>query len=207
VNFIDGGLQTEGVRFTLLEATTNSRDFLRIRAASNREVIRSPFTVYREPGRQVVIEPGNYEFHRGGFRIQTANQRPISFSLNAFLGGFYTGSRDNYNAQVRFQARKFIVEGGIEYNDISLPQGDFITRLVTMNTQYAFTSNFYWVTNVQYDNVSEVVGVNTRLQWIPKAGQEGFIVLNYNMEDTDKDNDFQALSADLSVKFTYTLRY
>ncbi len=207
VNFIDGGLQTERLRFSILEATTNSRDFLRIRLASNKEVVRQPFTVYSEPGRQVVIEAGSYEFHRGGFRIATANQRPISFSLNTFLGDFYNGTRSNYNGQVRYQARKFIIEGGYEFNDISLPQGDFITRLVTLNTQYAFTSNFYWVTNVQYDNVSEVLGVNTRLQWIPEAGQEGFIVLNYNMEDVDKDNDFQALSADLSVKFTYTFRY
>ena len=207
VNFIEGGLQTERLRFSVLEATTNSRDFLRIRLASNKEVVKQPFVVYREPSRQVVIEPGSYQFYRGGIRIATANQRPISFSLNTFLGDFYNGTRSNYNGQIRYQARKFIIEGGYEFNDISLPQGDFITRLITLNTQYAFTSNFYWVTNVQYDNVSEVLGVNTRLQWIPEAGQEGFIVLNYNVEDADKDNDFQALSADLSVKFTYTFRY
>lgn len=207
VNFIDGGLQSEAVRLTWLEVTTNSRDFLRFRSAANQEVIRQPFTVYRSGGKRVVIEPGSYDFHRGGFRIQTADQRAVSFSLNAFLGGFYTGSRDNYNAQVRFQARRFIVEAGYDYNSISLPQGDFTTRLITLNTQYAFTSNFYWVTNVQYDNVSETVGMNTRLQWIPKAGQEGFIVFNYNMEDVDKDNTFRAMNADLSIKFTYTLRY
>jgi len=45
------------------------------------------------------------------------------------------------------------------------------------------------------------------LQWIPRAGQEGFIVLNYNMEDADKDNEFHALTSDLSIKFTYTFRY
>lgn len=207
VNSIDGGLQSEALRYTFLEVTTNSRDFLRLRGAANKEVIRQPFVVYRSGGRQVVIEPGAYEFHRGGFRIQTADQRPVSFSLNAFGGGFYTGSRDNYNAQMRFQFRRFILDAGYDYNSISLPQGDFITRLITLNTQYAFTSNFYWVTNVQYDNVSELIGVNTRLQWIPKAGQEGFIVFNYNLEDADKDNDFQAMSGDLSIKFTYTLRY
>jgi hypothetical protein len=49
--------------------------------------------------------------------------------------------------------------------------------------------------------------MNTRLQWIPKAGQEGFIVFNYNMADVDKDNTFRAMNADLSIKFTYTLRY
>jgi len=60
---------------------------------------------------------------------------------------------------------------------------------------------------VQYDNVSEILGINTRLQWIPKAGQEGFIVLNYNMEDQDKDNDFRSLTRDISIKFRYIFRF
>ena len=60
---------------------------------------------------------------------------------------------------------------------------------------------------LQYDNASEEVGINTRLQWIPEAGQEGFIVLNYALEDRDKDNIFRSASADLSIKFKYTLRY
>ena len=107
----------------------------------------------------------------------------------------------------RLQGKKFIIEAGYEFNDISLPQGDFITRLVTLNTQYAFSSNLYWVSLAQYDNISEVLGINTRLQWIPEAGQEAFIVLNYNLEDIDKDNEFQSMSTDLSVKFRYTFRF
>lgn len=207
VNFIDGGLQTERVRYTLFEANNNTRDSMRLRIATNKEVVRAPFTVYREPGREVVIQPGRYEFNRRGFRMQTANQRPFSFFLGGGIGGYYNGERDNISTNVRFQGRKYIVEAGYEWNDITLPQGDFMTRLVTLNAQYAFNSNLYWVSLVQYDNVSEILGVNTRLQWIPKAGQEGFIVLNYNMEDADKDNDFQALTTDLSVKFTYTFRF
>jgi hypothetical protein len=60
---------------------------------------------------------------------------------------------------------------------------------------------------VQYDNLSEEVGVNTRLQWVPRAGQEGFIVLNYNLQDKDKDNSFHSANSDLSVKFKYTFRF
>lgn len=207
VNFIDGGLQTEKLRFTLIEGNTSSRDSFRWRMAANKEVVRSPFTVYSEPGRQIVIEPGRYDFSRSGLRIQTANQRPVSVFLGGSVGGFYNGDRDNISTNIRWQGRKFIIEGGYEWNDITLPQGDFITRLISLNTQYAFTSNLYWVSLLQYDNVSEILGINTRLQWIPRAGQEGFIVLNYNMEDADKDNEFHALTSDLSIKFTYTFRY
>jgi len=207
VNFIDGGLQTERIRYTLFEANNNTRDSMRIRLSGNKEVVRTPFTVYREPGREIVIQPGRYEFERGGFRIQSANQRPLSFFFGTGIGGYYNGDRHQISTNVRWQAKKFIMQASYEWNDITLPQGDFMTRLITLNTTYAFTSNLYWVNLVQYDNVSEILGINTRLQWIPRAGQEGFIVLNYNMEDTDKDNEFVALTSDLSIKFRYTIRF
>ncbi|MGV3593529.1 MAG: hypothetical protein ACO1PZ_17735, partial [Gammaproteobacteria bacterium] len=73
--------------------------------------------------------------------------------------------------------------------------------------QVAFSSQLFWVSLVQYDNVSEELGLNTRLQWIPKAGQQGFIVLNYNLQDKDKDNTFKSQAMDVSIKFKYTLRY
>jgi hypothetical protein len=32
-------------------------------------------------------------------------------------------------------------------------------------------------------------------------------VLNYNMQDKDKDNEFQSAYSDLSLKFRYTFRF
>jgi len=207
VNFLDGGLQNQKIRWTLFEANNQYRDSMRVRVATDRQVVRQPFTVYREPGREIVIQPGDYKFNRGGMRFQTANQRPISAFLGFGIGGYFNGDRNQVSTNLRWQGRKFIIQGSYEVNDISLPQGDFMTRLVTLNTQYAFTSNLYWVSLLQYDNVSEVLGINTRLQWIPEAGQEAFIVLNYNMEDADKDNDFTSLTRDISIKFRYTFRF
>jgi hypothetical protein len=63
------------------------------------------------------------------------------------------------------------------------------------------------VSVLQYDNISEEIGLNTRLQWIPEAGREAFIVLNYAVEDRDKDNTFRSLTSDLSIRFRYTLRF
>ncbi len=161
--------------------------------------------IYSEPGRQVVVEAGDHRFNRGGFRMQSGNQRPVSFSWVVVPAASITVT-DNITEDYAGRAASSLSRGD-EWNDISLPGGDFITRLITLNSEYAFNSTLYWVTLVQYDNVSEIIGVNTRLQWIPKAGQEGFIVLNYNMEDRDKDNDFSSLSRDLSLKFTYTFRF
>jgi hypothetical protein len=94
-----------------------------------------------------------------------------------------------------------------EINDITLPEGAFVTRLARLNTELNFSSTLYWVTLVQYDNVSEVMGINTRLRWIPKAGQESLIVLNHRMEDRDKDNRFRSEMVDLSLRLSYTFRF
>ena len=66
----------------------------------------------------------------------------------------------------------------------------------------------YWIIlNIENDNVSEVLGVNTRLHWIPRAGQESLIVLNHSLQDRDKDNSFRSELADLSLKLSYTFRF
>ena len=96
---------------------------------------------------------------------------------------------------------------GHEWTDVDLPQGDFIARLSSLSTQVAFSSTLYWISLVQYDNLSENMGINTRLHWIPEAGQEAFIVLNYNLQDQDKDNTFHSTQSNLSLKFKYTFRY
>jgi hypothetical protein len=69
------------------------------------------------------------------------------------------------------------------------------------------SSTLYWVSLVQYDNVSEVIGVNTRLNWIPKAGQEGLIVLNHTLQDRDGDAVFRSELLDLCAKLSYTFRF
>jgi hypothetical protein len=76
-----------------------------------------------------------------------------------------------------------------------------------LETEVNFSSTLYWLTLVQYDDVSEVVGVNARLLWIPKAGQEGLIVVNHRMQDEDKDNHFRSERLDLNLKLSYTLRF
>jgi hypothetical protein len=88
-----------------------------------------------------------------------------------------------------------------------LPQGAFVTRLMRLTMDVNFSPTLYWVNLIQYDNVSEVVGANKRLRWIPKAGQETLIVLNHRMQDRDRDNGFRSELMDLSLRVGYTFRF
>ena len=208
INVIDGGLQSQVFAVRLLELSTNTRDSLSLGYQRNKEVVLAPFAVYRDPDRSVFIAPGSYSFDERSVSIGSAGQREFSGSLSVTNGDFYNGQRNNINGSVSWtQSRNFVMSMNYDWNDITLPQGDFVTRLTSVSTQVAFSSTLYWVSLVQYDNLSEEIGINTRIQWIPRAGQEGFIVLNYNLQDRDKDNVFEAASSDLAVKFKYTFRF
>ena len=205
---LGGGLQSEQVLFRLFELETHQRDAVRLRYITNQEVVLQPFDIYSDLTRTVTIAPGSYSFNERGVRLGTGNQRRFSGNVNYVTGDFYNGTRTNVGGSFSWKAsRRFILNLDYDWNDIELPQGAFITRLVGVSTQVAFSTNLAWITLLQYDNVSEGLGVNTRLHWIPKAGQEGFIVLNHNVEDSDKDGSFRSAVADVSVKFKYTFRF
>ena len=96
--------------------------------------------------------------------------------------------------------RLVMVNGGIR-------TGEFETRLVRLRMDLIFSSKWSWVNLVQYDNVSETAGLNSRIEWIPAPGREGYIVLNHNIGDPDRDDRFDPISSDLAVKFSYTFRF
>ncbi len=208
INVIDGGLQSQTMIFRLMELETNARDRIDVSYEQSEEVVQTPFSLYSEPGRHVMIQPGAYKFGQLTAGFGTGNQRSFSGGLYYTSGDFYNGTRNNINASFSWvQSSKFVMSINQDWNNIELPQGDFITRLSSLSTQVAFSSTLFWVSLLQYDNLSEELGINTRIQWVPKAGQEGFIVLNYNLQDKDKDNTFISASSDVAVKFKYTFRF
>ncbi|MGD8324795.1 MAG: carbohydrate binding family 9 domain-containing protein [Gammaproteobacteria bacterium] len=208
IESLQGQLQTEIFKFRLLEIETNSGDEFQFGHTTNKEIVTTAFTIYEDLTRTVAIPADRYSFDQTDISFETASQRRFSGGLGLVTGDFYGGSIDTLSGEFSWnRAANFTMTLEYEYNDVELPQGDFISRLVSLSSAYAFSPNLYWINLIQYDNVSEEFGVNTRLQWIPKAGQEGFVVLNHNLQDFDKDNSFESASSDISIKFKYTLRF
>lgn len=208
IDVIDDGLQTEVVAYRLGELETRTRDSIRLTHFASKEVVRNAFPIFRQPGNEVFIQPGSYDFGETELSLSSGGQREFSGSVSYRTGDFFNGERVNIGARLTWnQSRYFNASINYDWNDIELPQGNFTTRLSSVNTQVAFSPTLYWITLAQYDNISEEIGINTRIQWIPQAGQEGFIVLNYGLEDRDMDNTFHTASSDLSIKFRYTFRF
>ena len=208
VDVLGGAMQTEKLAFTPLEIQSRGRDVFTLRYITNRENVAAPFQLYEDLTRQVVVSPGRYAFDRYGFDIETGGQRKVSSMFTYREGDFFGGTRLHLEAGINWKPSKhFFLEADYDWNDIELPEGEFISRLVELTAGVVFSARLSWVTLVQYDNVSENIGINSRLHWIPKEGREGFIVLNHNVQDIDKNGSFASLSADLTLKFDYTFRY
>jgi len=199
-----GNLQSESLSITPLELTWNTGDGWFLRSNFSTEVLDKPFQIY--PG--VVIPIGSYDFENHGIEFRTASFRKVSGRLAVIDGTFYSGKQSRVFGSVTWQpSPKIKTNMGFNITDNILPEGNFTTRLLTAGFDYIFSNTLSWVNLVQYDNISETMGINMRLNWIPEAGQEFFFVINHNMEDFDRDNRFHTAVSTVTAKLSYTFRY
>jgi hypothetical protein len=200
----DGSLQQQRVRFRLLELENRQGDEFALEHAPVKEVLRNPFSLF--PG--ITIPAGTYSFEETRLAISTADQRRLSGGVAFQTGGFFDGNRDEVSVDVAWRpSGRFSGRLNYTVNEIDLPHGSFTSRLMSMRADIAFSSKLSWVNLIQYDNVTEIFGINSRIHWIPQAGREAFLVLNHNLQDFDRDNRFHSAYSETAVKFNYTFRF
>ncbi len=208
IDFLDGELQTQVVTVRALEFDTNAQDQGNFRLHATKEILVDPFVVWQKGADQVVIPPGVYSFDEASFSISTGDLRRVWTTLSHRSGDFFNGTRDRTGVGIGWRpSNHFQFTLDYDYNEVELPSGSFNTRLVQFRTDVIFSATMSWSTLIQYDNVSESMGVNSRFNWIPEAGREIFVVLNHNLQDLDLNNRFESALADFAIKVNYTFRY
>jgi Carbohydrate family 9 binding domain-like/Domain of unknown function (DUF5916) len=201
---LDGGLQSQVIGLTPIQITSRKGDYVWVRSTFQQEVLQQPFEI--SPG--VVIPPGSYSFDEHGVEISGSAFRPVSGRIARTQGTFYGGTRVRVFGNFTWTpSPKFRTTIGYNVNEINLPQGHFTTRIVSTGLDWVFSSRLSWTNLIQYDNVSEVVGVNMRLNWIPQAGRAVYFVINHNLEDLDRDGTYHSMTSDLVAKINYTFRF
>jgi hypothetical protein len=200
----DGGLQSKRRTWRLLEIQSQRGDELQVRHHWRDEVLIEPFEI----AEGVVIPVGAYSFRDIDVTLETADNRSVWGNLTYSIGPFFGGDRVQTGIGVSWRpSRRFFASMSYETNDIHLPEGNFITRLAQYRTEVVISPKLSWVTLIQYDNQSEVVGLNSRIHWFPQPGREAFLVINHNVQDFDRDNSFESLGSDVSIKYSYTFRF
>ena len=208
INLIKGDLQTQVLTFRVLEFESNTRDHGHFRIHETKEALIEPYMIWEKGVNKVIIPIGTYSFNEAEIRFQSGQVRKFWGTIGYRSGGFYDGHRQQETAGIGWRpSSHFQLTLDYTVNDVELPYGDFSTELLQLRSDIIFSSTMSWSTLLQYDNLTETLGINTRLHWVPKAGQEGIIVLNHNLQDTELNNRFKSTLADLAVKFNYTFRF
>jgi hypothetical protein len=152
----------------------------------------------------------DYSFTRYVFTGETARQRPLSVGGTAGFGGFYSGRRREFVANVQVRPRAGVsIELEAERNLLDLAEGDFTTDVfrVIANTQLSPWISF--ANNIQYDSESRSVGWQSRFRWIQRPGNDLFVVYTHNWQEfsSPAGRAWQWLDNRLATKLVYTLRF
>jgi hypothetical protein len=204
VEQINGNERSEEVEVTLAEVENQSADIVEVAQFFFEERLAEPFEI----SDGIVIPAGDYAYEHACANLVTGQQRVVASEATFCEGGFFDGHILFGEVSMTWRPSMHLAVGlGAEYNDIHLPAGDFVTRLVRLNLDVAFNVAWSWENFLQYDNVSDTIGVNSILRWIPKAGRETVLAVNSQYEDFDQDDRFRSASSDLTFKLSYTFRY
>lgn len=212
VNVLGGELQSENVLFRLAELENDTGDELVLRVEAVTENLLEDFEI--SDGVNIVAD--EYSFTQTELSIETAAQRKADVTLSYRFGDFYDGDIKSASVEVGWRLSKNYLFG-VSYSQdkVDLLNGSFTTKLISGQFDFVLSNAISWVNLIQYDNVSESIGFNSRLQWSPKAGQNFYFVINQNYVEQLDDplatnstrRSFQSETSDITLKFDYTYRF
>lgn len=199
---IGGGIDTQVIFLTLASIENQQGDTLGLSRFRSTQGLIEPFEI----STGVTIPTARYDYGGWGLNLGTGNQRKLRGALDIRSGGFFSGDQLRVDSQFTWRPSKYYsVTARYSYHDIDLAEGHFVNRLMTLQNEIAFSSKWAWVTLAQFDNVSNNLGIHSRLHWIPTQGRELFVVLNHNF--IDQENSFRSTESQLVLKFNYTFRF
>lgn len=162
-----------------------------------------PFEIH--PG--VVVPPGSYSSQRGQFEYNTAQNRRFLFECSYSFGPFYSGFDHELGTELAWrQNRHLSASFELQQFWVSLKEASFRTRLAEFKFDYSFSPLLTLANFVQYDTDSRNIGLQSRLRWIIKPGNELFLVVNHSWQQDTLDR-FKVFESRARAKLNYTFRF
>ncbi len=150
------------------------------------------------------IEGDIYDWHAINSRYMSNQRKVVNFTAEVTYGGFYNGTNLNITGQINYRYQPYgSLAIRFDYNDLRLASGYGKEKLFIVGPRLdlTFTNKLFFTTFVQYNNLLDNVGLNTRLQWRYKPASDFFIVYTENY----LPENFSSKNRALVFKFTYWL--
>lgn len=195
--------ETTRIQVTPLEIQFESGDRVQYSWSPNLERLFEPFEI--RDG--ITIPTGAYwtGFHR--INVFTSGTRPLSARIDLESGSFYTGTRKQAGLNLLWRMNRHLSAGlGTEQNWVRLREGRFNARVYSGRFDYAFTPLIGFSSLLQYDSDSQNLGLQARLRWIFKPGNELYAVVQHSWQQDALDR-FTSYQSRVGLKLNYTFRF
>ena len=208
---LENRLLTRNIDLTLLQLNFESGDRFGVEVGERFERLDQPFRIHGSGDDAIHIPAGDYRNRGWSTQLRTAGRRAVSGGVELGRRDFWSGERTEI--QGNLTARPW---PGVSFstmyqrNEVRLPQGDFDTNLVRLGANWNPSPLTSFTGNVQYDDVSEVVGLFLRARWIVRPGNDLFLVWTHNWRNQggsllDRNLDTLSRGGALKVNYTYRL--
>ncbi len=202
VTDLDGDVESSETRVGLVHVLWDSGDELSFEAIPSYERLSEPFEIEDD----VTLPEGTYDWLRWRVEAESALKRPATVFGALEVGNFFDGERTDWEAGVSWRpSRYFNTEVVYEWNLVDLPQGTFDAHVGALRLDFAASPSLTWSNLLQFDNDSDSLGWNSRVQWILKPGETLNLVLNQVAER--EDGDLHVTNQEATLMFQYTLRF
>ncbi len=203
-SYTTGQVETANIWLRPVRIENHRGDQYSVLLRQEREVLLEPFEV----SDGVIIPAGDYEFSGYSIDLELAGERVLAPSFSYRDGGFYGGTRIQVDGGIDWRpSSRWYAGANFQYNDVELPEGDFTTRLIQLRANLAFNVRWSWVNLVQYDNQSQSAGINSRLRWNPRAGEDLYVVLNHDFNALAAFSRLDSRQSEFAVKYSRTFRF
>ena len=170
----------------------------------NFEVLVREFDILNDGS--IVLPIQDYVNWIHNIEIETAEFRRVSYALEIRLGGFWSGTRSTFENSLTLRPTPGLnISAEYIYTDVKLLEGNFQTNLIRFIGNYDITPFISFSLNIQYDDLSKVIGMNNRFRYTITPGSDLFLVYNHNW--VDWENRFLTTSNTAILKGTYTHRF
>lgn len=202
---LENNLVDRQLQFAPMEVEFHSGDRIEFQLFKQTEHLPEDFEI--DDG--IILPAGSHhDWWRYQITYDGSDRRKLTGRAEYSFGDFWNGERRELNLDLILRPRPgiFIQLAG-EFNDVTLPQGSFKTKLYRVDARTQFNPWISLSNNVQYDSESGEAGWQLRFRWIQKPGNDVFFIWTQNWRDTESGRSFSALDRRGAAKIVRTFRF
>jgi hypothetical protein len=153
------------------------------------------------------LEPGNYRWNHWYGLLETSSSRPVSGWVDVREGGYYDGHRSSQGMGLRWKpSAQWGWRTELTRSAIDLSSGSFTVRTATLELDYTPSTRLLQSVLLQWDNVSEAMGVSARVRWLLAPGSELIFALD-RIGYTGEQRDLEPQQAQATIKWVWNLEH